>query len=58
MPLTVPELRTTASFLRQAVTLVESVKDFSRFAVIAQDAAGDPVKPAAMSQYRSLSEKR
>jgi hypothetical protein len=28
MPLTIPELRTAASFLRQARTLVESVKDF------------------------------
>jgi hypothetical protein len=30
MPLTVPELRTAASFLRQARVLVESVKDFFR----------------------------
>jgi hypothetical protein len=30
MPLTIPELRTAASFLRQARTLVESVKDFFR----------------------------
>jgi hypothetical protein len=30
MPLTIPELRTAASFLRQARVLVESVKDFFR----------------------------
>ena len=30
MPLTIPELRTAASFLRQARGLVESVKDFFR----------------------------
>jgi hypothetical protein len=30
MPLTIPELRTAASFLRQARVLVESMKDFFR----------------------------
>ena len=30
MPLTIPELRTAASFLRQARVLVENVKDFFR----------------------------
>jgi len=30
MPLTIPELRTAASFLRQTKTLVESVRDFFR----------------------------
>jgi hypothetical protein len=49
MPLTIPELRTAASFLRQAKTLVESALDYFR--------GEDPTRSAKLGEIsRRLSD--